>query len=64
MGAILIEEDMETKFDDYLEEQLQDSEFKKEWEKIQPELEAIKERLSHGNAKTSEMYISGNKNQT
>ena len=55
---------MKTKFDDYLEEQLQDPEFKKEWEKIQPELEAINERLSHGNAKTSEMYIPGNKNHS
>lgn len=55
---------MKTKFDDYLEEQLQDPEFKKEWEKIQPELEATKEQLPHGNAKTSEIYISGNKNQT
>lgn len=45
-GAILIEEDMGMKFDDYLKEQLQDPEFKKEWEKIQPEYELIAKRFS------------------
>ena len=34
------------KFDDYLEEQLQDPEFKKEWEKMQPEYELIAKRFS------------------
>ena len=46
MGAILIEEDMGMKFDDYLKEQLQYPEFKKEWEKIQPEYELIAKRFS------------------
>lgn len=46
MGAILIEEDMRMKFDDYLKEQLQDPEFKKEWEKIQPEYELVAKRFS------------------
>ncbi len=56
-------EETESEFQQLLKEQLKNSEFKEEWEKIQPELEAIKERLSHGNAKATEMYIRGNKNQ-
>ena len=30
------------KFDDYLQEQLQDPEFKKEWDDIQPEMDVIR----------------------
>lgn len=30
------------KFDDYLQEQLKDSEFKKEWDDIQPEMDVIR----------------------
>lgn len=30
------------KFDDYLQEQLKDPEFKKEWDDIQPEMDAIR----------------------
>lgn len=30
------------KFDDYLQEQLEDPEFKKEWDDIQPEMDVIR----------------------
>ena len=30
------------KFDDYLQEQLKDPEFKKEWDDIQPEMDVIR----------------------
>lgn len=33
------------KFDDYLNEQIKDPEFKAEWDKIQSEMEKIKESL-------------------
>ena len=37
------------KFDDYLEEQLQDSEFKKEWDDIQPEMDVIRAMIEARN---------------
>ena len=37
------------KFDDYLEEQLQDPEFKKEWDDIQPEMDVIRAMIEARN---------------
>lgn len=37
-----VEEEESVKFDDYLNEKLKDPEFKKEWDAIQPEMNAIR----------------------
>lgn len=37
------------KFDDYLEEQLEDPEFKKEWDDIQPEMDVIRAMIEARN---------------
>lgn len=38
------------KFDDYLNEQLKDPEFKKEWDDIQPEMDVIRSMIDARNA--------------
>lgn len=38
------------KFDDYLNEKLKDSEFKKEWDDIQPEMDVIRAMIDMRNA--------------
>nr|DAE28926.1 MAG TPA: hypothetical protein [virus sp. ctmTa7] len=57
------------KFDNYLKEQLQDPEFKKEWDGTQEEYAAINDKikanaLNYNNPSVSERYIRDNKNHS
>ena len=44
-----VEEEDSVKFDDLLQEQLKNPEFKKEWDAIQPEMNAIKRSIKKRN---------------